>query len=351
MTPVVKEAPGAMDYKWYMLGSTASIANNVSCDELPSGTKIVYGANTINILAPETSADYGFQDVDESLGGNPATYYIPVKMYGPSEATDGILTGCYRNDEDIKDKTVANNFFSDDKGYYFLEWMTMATYDAEAEKWVPNRGTTFRHEFDWFNADGVKLNSSAVVVNMVANEEDFYTLGKYQETEFNTVELQPSEPGYYKLHATRTRNADSVSNTSIVYRVTNPAEIPNATGPMFTAKNEISVEQLNREENPERLILTWDPVDSADYYEVIWSLSKHLDEGKSDIDFPVMRYPADALKSEFNPASIENVAYLQQKGETNADAIYYARVRSVLNTDESDYSVKPSTDFMYRIFD
>ena len=137
-----------------------------------------YYEKEIRIMCPE-NAEYHLQNV--GAGGDANSYYVTLKTYAPNGAVGYVEhLGGQVDAEILKDIKV------DKYGRrYQPTWLGVAEYDTESGAWsyygansTVNKYIGWDYQIDWYNADGVIINSDAIRINL-SNENCHFTSEPY----------------------------------------------------------------------------------------------------------------------------------------------------------------------------
>ena len=164
--------------------------------DTPKGTLVDIGEKEIRIMCP-ADAEYHKQAV--GVGGDPNSYYITLKTYAPNEEAVGYketLNG-------QQDPEILYDLKEDAYGRKFQPtWLAVAKYDEASDSWSYygdqsslQRYIGYSYQIDWYNADGLKIASDSIRINL-SNEECHYTIEPYYMASINVNKLTQSEGEY-----------------------------------------------------------------------------------------------------------------------------------------------------------
>lgn len=155
------------------------IVKKYEFDDVPTGTLIDYGENEIRIMCPANS-EWHLQNV--GIGGDPNTYYATFKTYVPNDDVAGYIE--HLNGQ--SDAEILTEFSTDKYGRrYQPTWFGLAIYDSAADSWTyygslssKDRYIGWDYQIDWYNADGVMIDSDCIRINL-SNEDCHSTVEPY----------------------------------------------------------------------------------------------------------------------------------------------------------------------------
>lgn len=138
----------------------------------PAGTLVDYREKEIRVMCP---ADTVWTKQQSGANADANKYYIGVKMYAPADAVS------FKEDiaEIIADETMYSfegNDFAGVDAYgrkYSIIWLPAAAYDEAADTWTYYGANSNADHFigwyysvEWYNADGVKISSDKIRINL-----------------------------------------------------------------------------------------------------------------------------------------------------------------------------------------
>lgn len=150
----------------------------------PEGTLVDYRDNEIRVMCPADT-----QWVKQSVGatGNANMYYMGFKAYAPEGAVS------FKEDDQatIEDQTMYyfenNDFAGIDKfgRKYSIVWLALASYDEASDTWTyfgkkssVEKYIGWYYSVEWYNADGVIIESDRIRINL-SNEECHSSIEPY----------------------------------------------------------------------------------------------------------------------------------------------------------------------------
>ena len=347
LSPVVVEAVGDLDFQWCKAEGTLTALEDYAVTDLPFGSKVSYGENHIRVYVPE-GAEFDHQEVGE--GGNVNKYYVTLKNYIPEGAVS-TQAGFYGELGEVEQ--LAELFtFEDERGWYKLDYFHVAIYDTTTKVWVlaSKNSTLEKYEgFDYvsrfYDKDGNVIKDDAIRIDL-ANKDCWEELKKYSPIAEGAQEQSytATEPGFYQLKVTRTRNRAESEGQSIEYRVTSAPTIPVYTEDTYDALEIIHVNDLYS--GNKALTINWETDIESDEFYVTWYLYRG---GKNlpDLELDTFKM-SDIYTSSFNPAESKYTSKLEEAGE-NIEAYYYATVKNKLNGVISAASAVPMQDKMFSV--
>lgn len=157
----------------------------------PVGTLVDYSDNEIRVMCP-VDTEWVLQNSGEGADEN--TYYIGFKAYAPDDAIS------FKEDlaEIIADNTMYyfdGNDFAGVDAYgrkYSIVWLPVAVnkdgvwtyYGANSSN---GKYIGWHYSVEWFNADGVKINSDCIRINL-SNEDCHNAVVPYYMNSYATIE-------------------------------------------------------------------------------------------------------------------------------------------------------------------
>ena len=156
----------------------AYVAKKYEIADVPEGTLVDYYEKEIRIMCP-ADAEYHLQNV--GVGGDPNSYYVTLKTYAP----DGAV-GYVENLGGQVDKEILKDIKADNHGRrYQPTWLAVAKHDAASDVWsyygansTDSKYIGWDYKIDWYNADGVIINSDNIRINL-SNEDCHFTSEPY----------------------------------------------------------------------------------------------------------------------------------------------------------------------------
>ena len=142
----------------------------------PVGTLVDYREKEIRVMCP---ADTQFTHQTGGANADANIYYIGFKAYAPAGAVS------FKEDtaETISDNTMyyfENNDYAGIDKYgrkYSICWLAVAKYDEATQSWVrygakstKEKYLGFYYSVEWYDANGVKIDSDCIRINL-SNEE------------------------------------------------------------------------------------------------------------------------------------------------------------------------------------
>lgn len=161
--------------------------------DVPVGTLVDYSEHEIRIMCP-TNSEWVKQSVGE--GGDANTYYCTFKTYFP----DGAV-GYIEHLGDKVDSEILTDVKTDSYGRrYQPTWLALAKYDETTNTWTYYGENSGKEKFvgwdyriDFYNADGVMIESDSVRINL-SNEQCHYSTEPYYVSKMMTdVETMVNE--------------------------------------------------------------------------------------------------------------------------------------------------------------
>ena len=347
LAPVIKPAIGDMAYQWFKAPEGKKINEIVELTKSPAGTQITYGDDYVRICAPNSQEAYELQNVGE--GGNASTYYGDVRFYYPEGAVKfkEIWWNPSKAEPDINtypyDMIVDEHPGVDAMGRkYILDWLSLASYSASTKIWTPYGWNKPFGEFaksfqkiQWFDESDNLLREDYIEYQY-ASGETFEAFGNFEPVVGAVAEeLVASEPGIYKLEATRTRNRDSVSAQSIEYRVTHAPAVPAFDENTFNAQTDVYLHDLAS--HKETLTIGFDPSLVSDEIFVTW---KHVRE-QGDLVITQQKLHG-VYTTSMNPVDYADVF---EAAGIDMDGLYYAIATNKLNGVVSEATAVPAAKF------
>ena len=156
----------------------AYVAKKYEITGAPDGALVNYYEKEIRIMCPN-DAEYHLQNV--GAGGDANSYYVTLNTFAPNGAVGYIEhLGGQVDAEILKDIKVDNY-----GRRYQPTWLAVAKRDAETGEWsyYGNKSTASKYigwdyQIDWYNADGVIINSDNIRINL-SNEDCHFTSEPY----------------------------------------------------------------------------------------------------------------------------------------------------------------------------
>jgi hypothetical protein len=156
----------------------AYVAKKYEITDAPEGTLVNYYEKEIRIMCP-SDAEYHLQTV--GAGGDANSYYVTFNTFAPDGAVGYIEhLGGQVDDEILKDIKIDNH-----GRRYQPTWLAVAKYDAESGVWSyyganssASKYIGWDYQIDWYDANGVMINSDSVRINL-SNEDCHFTSEPY----------------------------------------------------------------------------------------------------------------------------------------------------------------------------
>lgn len=148
--------------------------------DVPTGTLVDYREKEIRVMVPA-----GAQFVKQAVGagGDSNNYYCTFKTYAPNDNVVGYIE--HLNGK--VDSEILTNFSVDQYGRrYQPTWLALANYDEATNKWsyygeksTVNKYIGYDYQIDWYDANGVVVESEKIRINLSnenchSNIEPFY---------------------------------------------------------------------------------------------------------------------------------------------------------------------------------
>lgn len=154
----------------------------------PIGTLVNYWEKEIRIMCP---ADAQFVKQAVGTGGDANTYYVTFKTYVPDDS----IAGYIEHLGDKVDNEILTTFSVDEYGRrYQSTWLGVAKYDEATGTWSyygkdssVDKFIGWDYQIDWYNADGLKVVSDSVRINL-SNEDCHDSTKPYFMTNYATKE-------------------------------------------------------------------------------------------------------------------------------------------------------------------
>ena len=156
----------------------AYVAKKYEITDAPEGALVNYYEKEIRIMCPD-DAVYNLQNV--GAGGDKNSYYVTLKTYAPNGAVGYIEhLGGQVDGEILRDIKVDNY-----GRRYQPTWLAVAKCDTETGEWsyygdksTASKYIGWDYQIDWYNADGVIINSDNIRINL-SNEDCHFTSEPY----------------------------------------------------------------------------------------------------------------------------------------------------------------------------
>ena len=153
--------------------------------DVPIGTLVKYFDNEIRIMCP-TDSSWKHQSVGS--GGDANCYYATFKTYVPNDDVVGYIEHL----DNQVDKEILTTFSTDKHGRkYQSTWLALAKYDEATGKWTyfgekssVEHYIGWNYQIDWYNADGVLIDSDSIRINL-SNETCHSSIEPYYITNVN----------------------------------------------------------------------------------------------------------------------------------------------------------------------
>jgi len=173
-----------------------SSLNKYEILDAPEGTLVDIGEKEIRIMCP-ADADYHKQAVGP--GGDPNAYYVTLRTYAPNEEAVGYKENLNGNE----DPEILYDLKEDAYGRKFQPtWLAVAKYDEASDSWSYygdqsslQRYIGYSYRIDWYNADGLKIASDSIRINL-SNDECHYAIEPYYMASINVNKLTQTEGEY-----------------------------------------------------------------------------------------------------------------------------------------------------------
>ena len=231
---------------------------------------------------------------------------------------------------------------------YRANWLPVAELENGVWTYYGNDSTAKRHigwvkMIRWYD-ENKKLIRTDFVKIQLSNESIFTEVEKFTNINVTTPTLEVTESlgeGIYKANITRVRNAATISEETIEYRVTNAPEVPQFVENTYTGAKIVALKDLENGNKALEIELS-DKV-LFDEYNIVWKLYRG-DSEKEDIK--VAEFNQSSLISVFNPTSFE-FAHIFEENSEDIEGRYYAIVRTKRNGVYSDFTEVPNADTMF----
>lgn len=358
--PHDEQAIGELSYQWYKAVESNLLSEDFKFLDLPIGGAVSYTESSARILCPTDPSVYYEQKVGE--GGSKDRFYITMRCYAPEGATklriNGVNTLQPTTPDPVIDDTLEIETLKNKAGYgvekdkeYFNFWIHIAGYSNGAWKaWSTGKGEGefigYRYIVEWYD-DNMNVIDTTFARIELANENNFNAMENFQEIETGTEKAYvASDEGIYKVKITRTRNAASISENSIPYRVTKAPELPNMEKYNYKGAVLIGVNELatDTEKDKKYLSVTMDEDTLFDQYEVIWKLWRG-DKNKEDLEIATQFITERTAN--FSPALTAYASKFEAAGE-DIEGRYYAIVSTIRNGVKTEEATAvPSPDNMF----
>lgn len=156
--------------------------------DTPNGTLVDYGEKEIRVMCP-ANAQWVKQAV--GVGGDANAYYATFKTYVPDDS----IVGYVEHLGDQVDSEILTDFSTDEYGRrYQPTWLALARYDDTTGTWTyygqnssVDKFIGWDYQIDWYNADGLKVASDSVRINL-SNENCHDSIKPYYVANYATKE-------------------------------------------------------------------------------------------------------------------------------------------------------------------
>lgn len=147
--------------------------------DVPEGTLVDYRESEIRIMVP---ADAVFTKQSVGAGGDANSYYCTFKTYAPSDDVVGYIEHLGGN----VDAEILTDLKTDANGRkYQPTWLGIAKYDEATGTWnyhgknsAENHYIGWDYQIDWYNADGMMVESDSIRINL-SNEDCHFMIEPY----------------------------------------------------------------------------------------------------------------------------------------------------------------------------
>lgn len=147
--------------------------------DVPEGTLVDYRESEIRIMC-KPDAQWVEQAV--GVGGDPNCYYCTLKTYAPSDNAVGYIEHLSGQ----VDKEVLTDLRTDEYGRrYQPTWLALARYDKATGAWSyygekssVDKYIGFDYQIDWYDANGVMIDSDSMRINL-SNKDCHYETKPY----------------------------------------------------------------------------------------------------------------------------------------------------------------------------
>ena len=144
--------------------------------DVPIGTLVDYRDSEIRIMCPANS-HWTKQSV--GAGGDSNNYYGTLKTYVPNDDVVGYIEHL----GDQVDSQILTEFSIDKYGRrYQSTWLALANYNEATNTWTYYGAKStlekyigWNYQIDWYNADGVVIESDCIRINL-SNEKCHYSI-------------------------------------------------------------------------------------------------------------------------------------------------------------------------------
>ena len=156
----------------------AYVAKKYEITDVPEGTLVNYYEKEIRIMCPN-DAEYSLQNV--GAGGDANSYYVTLNTFAPDGAVGYVEHLGGNVDEEILNDIKVDNYGR----RYQPSWLPVAKKDTETGEWSyygtnssASKYIGWDYQIDWYNADGVMINSDSIRINL-SNEDCHFTSEPY----------------------------------------------------------------------------------------------------------------------------------------------------------------------------
>ena len=175
------------------------VARKYDISDTPEGTLVNYGQDEIRVMIP-SDAEFKKQAVGE--GGDASSYYMTIRTFAPNDRAVGYIE--HLNGQ--SDGEVLTDFSIDEYGRrYQNTWLAVSKYDEATGIWSyygknssENKYIGFDYRIDWYDANGVKIDTDSVRINL-SNESchdinrPYYMAGYSTSDEVDALEKSISD--------------------------------------------------------------------------------------------------------------------------------------------------------------
>ena len=156
----------------------AYVAKKYEISDAPKGTLVNYYEKEVRIMCPY-DAEYNLQNV--GAGGDKNSYYITLNTFAPNGAVGYIEhLGGQVDAEILKDIKIDNY-----GRRYQPTWLAVAKYNTETDEWsyygdksTETKYIGWDYQIDWYDADGVIIDSDSIRINL-SNKDCHFTSEPY----------------------------------------------------------------------------------------------------------------------------------------------------------------------------
>ena len=351
-----------LTFQWFKAEDKHIVNDIYKVTDLLKDAKVSYGFDTIRVAYADDTDWHQHDFVGE--GGNINQHYMCIRTFAPEGAKffeEGLLG---LNKEDNSGENTYEDVFTalepmiafegekylvdENNRAYRANWLPVAELENGVWTYYGNDSTAKRHigwvkMIRWYD-ENKKLIRTDFVKIQLSNESIFTEVEKFTNINVTTPTLEVTESlgeGIYKANITRVRNAATISEETIEYRVTNAPEVPQFVENTYTGAKIVALKDLENGNKALEIELS-DKV-LFDEYNIVWKLYRG-DSEKEDIK--VAEFNQSSLISVFNPTSFE-FAHIFEENSEDIEGRYYAIVRTKRNGVYSDFTEVPNADTMF----